>query len=182
MSSIQNTINTIKAFIQALEDSTTNSLVTISHPHHEIHSGDMFADSGQETLGSGSSTELLFITPDTDKYAHMLVRARSTGEANYTLYEDTTVSANGVACSIFNRDRNSLNTPTMQCFDGPTITDDGTLLHEEHFGAGQLTSGESRDESEIVLKRNTKYLVRLTSEAAGNDVSRIVEWYEHTNI
>lgn len=182
MSSIQNTINTLNTLMQALRDSITYSLVSISHPHHEIHSGDMFTDSGQDTLASAATKEILFITPDTTKLAHLLINIRATGEANYELFIDTTVSANGVACNITNRNHNSINTPTVQCFTGPTITDDGAKFHEEHFGSGQITGGDTRDESEWVLKRNTIYLLRITSESSGNDVSRILEWYEHTNV
>jgi hypothetical protein len=39
----------------------------------------------------------------------------------------------------------------------------------------------SRD-NEIILKQNTKYLLRITSSTAANLTNLQIEFYEHTNI
>ena len=37
------------------------------------------------------------------------------------------------------------------------------------------------DDGEFVLKQNTKYLIRITSNSDANKVTTALEWYEHTD-
>ena len=67
---------------------------------------------------------------------------------------------------------------------GNTVTTDGTLLSGQSFGVAgnqnKSKSGGAKREQEIILKQNTKYIFRVTSNGAGNIVSYRAEWYEHT--
>ena len=71
----------------------------------------------------------------------------------------------------------------MQGFHTPTVTSVGQKLEEYWFGTGDKNpvGGLARGDSEIILKQNTKYLVRLTAE--DNDMKGACggDWYEHTN-
>jgi len=163
-------------------DDSTNSIQTVSYAHHEIHGGSAYVVSMIfNSVGSGSSADVLIVTPDTTKYTHMVYSAVGTGEFEALMYEDTTTSADGTAITPTNRNRNSANTPGAVATHTPTITGVGTLLLSSRLGSGKNSGGESRDISEFILKRNTKYLFRITSRAAGNELTHILDWYEHTD-
>ncbi|MFA5584609.1 MAG: hypothetical protein WDA09_10385 [Bacteriovoracaceae bacterium] len=103
---------------------------------------------------------------------------RSTGEANIEIYEDPTITDNGTEQTPVNRNRKSTNTAGLDVFLTPTASDNGNLLMQEHFGAGQFGGGEVRGANEFVLKDTKKYLIVVTSEAASNDVTVVLDWYE----
>lgn len=166
-------------------DSATNAVNTVDYAHHEIHSGSHYKAGRQDTtLATSDTIELLFTTSDTTKWAHWVLTSQSTGECVVELYEDTVTSADGTAITPTNRNRNSANTATVVVTHTPTITSDGTKLVEKWLGSTGFkedTGGETRGNSELVLKQNTKYLLRLT--AVGDGIKGAVggDWYEHTN-
>lgn len=162
-------------------DSVTNALETIDYAHHEIHAGNSFSYCENNTLGVSGVRNILFVTPDTTKWCHFLWNARATAETSVALYETTTTSNNGTGVTAYNHNRNSATNTGATLTHTPTITGDGTLLCVQHFGVGQRGGGETRAVHEWVLKQNTKYLIRVTSEAADNDVTLMLDWYEHTN-
>ena len=141
----------------------------------------MFSVFGQAELASAATYEILFVTPNTTKWPHMHFQIRSTGEAHYDLYKDATTTNVGTPCASHNRNHNSAATPSCLCYHSPILSDDGTLKMAEHFGSGKIVGGQSRDTHEIILAQNSTYLLRITSEAAANDISWILNWYEHTN-
>jgi hypothetical protein len=145
------------------------------------------------TLNNGNTLILSFLTPDTTRWAHMIVMGRGSGEANIQVIEAANVTDNtGAAHPVYNRNRNSANVTTLidtstnpdtagQITLGATVGAGGTVIYEEHFGAGNTRSGETRGISEIIMKQNTQYAVVFTSEANSNDSEIILDWYEHVN-
>jgi len=162
-------------------DNATNAVMTIDYSHHEIHSGSHFFHFENNLLGSGAVRDLLIITPDTARWAHFTHYHRSTGEANFALYENTVTSADGTALIGQNRNRNVVDASIVAISHTPTITDVGDLICVGHFGSGNNKGAEARSEAEIVLKQNTKYLLRINSEVNSNDITTNLDWYEHTN-
>ena len=145
--------------------------------HYEIHNGNHYVNSGQVTMAAEASQDILITVP-AGKYVHFLFSVRSTAEARLDFYETPTVSANGTPLTVINRNRRTENTNETTLHSSPTVTETGTLLLVNHFGAGQRGGGEGRDDNEWILE-NTTYLLRLTSEAANNDVSWTIDWYEN---
>jgi hypothetical protein len=183
---------TNQAILDAVDGATT-AFRTVTYAHHEIHSGSSFAVGHNGTINADATIEITFKTPDTTKWAHMVVSSRSSGEANICIYEEATVTAgSGTEKTIYNRNRNSATTSTLinnadPAVAGlitvdPTVTDDGTCIYEEHFGSGQTRGGAVRGTDEFVLKQNAQYVIRVTSEAAANDCDICLNWYEHTDV
>ena len=160
-------------------DKLSQGLIVIDFDHHKDHDGKAFVVTGQATLDSAGVLNLLVVTPAGPEFMHLLHQFRSTGEANLAHYEATAVSANGTGLAEINRNRNSANVSGAAVYQGPTVTDAGTLLMVAHFGSGQNEGGDTRGDNEWVLKPSTNYLLRVTSEANGNDVSWYLNWYEH---
>ena len=107
--------------------------------------------------------------------------------ADFTIQEGVNVSG-GVAYIPRNRNRNSekvseVTTPVINCTYGgvPTITLEDIALGSNKTGGGSSDGG--RNNSEWVLKPNTKYLFRLLgANVIDNGVASIVlDWYEHAD-
>ena len=158
-------------------DSLIDARVTIDSGHNKIHAGKHFVVSGQATLASAAVQDILFTVP-AGKYSHVLFTIRSTGEANSYLSENPTVSENGTLQPAINRNRVSANTSDISVHRSPTVSTPGTTLISYHFGSGQTSGGDARANNEWIFNEGL-YLLRITSEAANNDVSWIVDWYEN---
>lgn len=165
---------------QHLIDDVTKSLIAIDHVHHEIHDGDHYFAGLVATKGIAESLDLLIVTPNSAARAHFASSIRVTNIASAYLYEGVTASAAGTAMTEFNSNRNSSSTAGVVVTHTPTITDTGTLLMSVGLSDFQNSAAESHDDDELVLKANTKYLVRVTSGANGNVITVKINWYEHT--
>ena len=106
-----------------------------------------------------------------------------------TFYENPTDVSGGTAMTEYNRDRNSPNTAGLAITHTPTVNNLGTtVIFQEKFGlaagGGQAATkfgGDSRSETEFILKQNEQYVLRCSSLTDGNIISAVFEWYEHTN-
>lgn len=163
-------------------DNVTGAIITIDYEHHEVHAGNHYgAGFHVESLASGNSADVLIVTPNTTKWAHMVFFADVTAEAVVYVYEGATVSAAGTAITPKNRNRNSTNTSGLTITHTPTVTGTGSAIASRHIGSGNQVGGDSRGEYEFILKQNTTYLFRCTSEAAANEIQMRCSWYEHTS-
>lgn len=169
--------NSVPLFI----DPSTEAMPTVEYAHHEIHEGDHYFVKGWMDLTNAQVFDFLATTPDTLKWAHMLVAFSSESEAHVTIYEGTTTSADGTAVTAVNRNRNSTNTAGLVVTHTPTITDVGTQIVSYKMGSMQKSGGEARGNNELILKQNTKYLIRITNDTALNNwFDYLADWYEHT--
>jgi hypothetical protein len=163
-------------------DASTASLMIIDYAHHEIHSGSHYFVSGTvDVVGAATNQDILVVTPNSTKWAHMLWTLEAEDEFVFYLYEDTTTSADGSAATEINNNRNSANTADVVVTTGPTVTGVGTLIDSATIGAAKTIGSDSRDK-ELILKSNTKYLFRFTKTNAGTHwLNYKLSWYEHTN-
>lgn len=186
-------------------DLSTGALNTIPYEHHEIHSGSSFhAEYSLTTANSDDDvTGLLFKTPNTTKYIHMIITVSCSGAAEAILNEAPTLadSGDGTDLAVYNRNRNSTKTSTLQSLeDTPTVgsitryneaeytaigISAGTELEHLFLAAGtgpKPLGGTSRGSQEWVLKANTVYAVYLQNTGASANTHYIgLDWYEHTD-
>lgn len=163
-------------------DASTNTMQTIDYEHHEIHAGDSYTASYKADIGNGANLDLLIVTPDTAKYAHLTYELDVEAETDVMIYEGAIATA-GAAVVAYNRNRNSANAAGLVVTSTPTaITAGTTVIRSYHFGAGKSFGGGARAVREFVLKRNTKYLFRLTNATTSNNYMAVkLDWYEHTD-
>ena len=171
----------------AKQDAATGALTIIDYEHHEIHGGSAYFFTRAATVGDGSSDEILIITPSGVKHAHMVLVVTGTGETDFLLYENTT-RAGGTTITPQNRNRNYANESILTVTHTPTGGAVGSLIAESFFGVDsgggtnrQLSGGGSDSRSEIILKADTKYLLKVDSGTADNRITVIGDWYEHTD-
>jgi len=177
--------NTSDITIQPLQlDKNTRALMTMDYAHHEIHSGSHYFFHASHQIESTGTIVYLITTPDTAKYSHFIYEVDGSAILQVDLYEGADRTGT-TAQTIFNSDRNSANTSGMVIHLAISSgTTDGTLIktHKGGSATGNSRSGPtSRSDSELILKRNTKYLVRLTSGTNANLCNVKFEWYEHEN-
>ena len=166
-------------------DASTHTLQTIDYAHHEVHSGSHYFYQDSVELGSGGVQNYLITVPDSTSWPHMTFTMDGLAITQFDLYEDTDKSGSVDASSkIFNNNRNSSNVAGVTIAKGLTGgTTDGTLIKTYKDGSssgGSKTSSSTR-EGEVILKQNTKYILRVTSGTAANLTNVKLEWYEHTN-
>ena len=163
-------------------DENTRVIVTIEYEHYQIHAGNTFTVLEVTDLGNGAVRDILVVSPDTTRWAHLVWEIEHELEALIQFYMDTTYSDNGTAISSFNRNGNSSTIATTLVYHTPTITDVGTLIGAIQQGSGKKAGGSDRLANEFILKKNTSYLVRITNSTANNNLIFMkLNWYEHVN-
>lgn len=171
--------------LKPIIDFATNSLVNIDFEHYMVHYGKVYYIDRVATIDTDATNIILIVTRDTPIYAHLGIILISTKGCLLEFYEDTVTSNDGTALTIFNRNRNSSNTSIMGAFHTPSVTTNGTLLQSKHVGSAGVAEksepGETRNLSEWILKRNSKYLLKVTSHEDANETIIGASWYEHQN-
>lgn len=163
-------------------DASTESQMTIDYAHHEIHDGTNFiVESWADVTGAAATYDLGITTPDTTKWAHLLMNFMAEAGFTITVYEGATFTG-GTPVTAFNSNRNSATAATVAFVLAPTVTVLGTQITSWKIGSGTATGGVGGTRAERILKQNTKYLVRFTKLAAGTDyINYLFDWYEHAN-
>lgn len=167
--------------LELVKNGNGDAITTIDFAHHEIHEGDAFTASYKVDVANGANLDLLFVTPNTDKRIHFTYVIEVELETDGLLYENVTATV-GTAVAAYNRDRNSLTAATLVVTHTPSaITAGTTIIRSGHYGSGKTIGGNDRTVNEIILKKNTKYLLRLTNVIANatNYMSVRLNWYEH---
>ena len=155
-------------------------LHTIDQAHHEIHEGCYwFADDISVSLASGDIKYWLLVTPNETNYFHSFPYVVGTGEFEVQTYEGVTVATNGTELPLYNRNRNITSSTTFKFYKDPTTPNitGCPILRNIRTGSGKGAIGDSRSENELILKPNTKYLIKVTSRAAGTFVTTHMNGY-----
>ena len=162
-------------------DEATRAITIIEYEHHQIHGGDSYTACKISTHGLGASPNILFVTNDTTKWAHLIFQVISDAVLQVDFYELPDYSGGG-ALTSYNRDRNSNN------LAGLVITSDavddgggkGTLIWTFKAGANKTVTASESARFEFILKQNTKYLLEAVG-ANGDLITVLLDWYEYTN-
>jgi hypothetical protein len=166
-------------------DRATNTIQTIDYSHHEIHAGSHFFVTDYQTIGSASSVDWLITTPNTTLWPHLTFEVQGSAITTVVLYEGADRTGS-VALTEQNNDRNSGTAATTTVDRGTAGgTTDGTAIWQSSGGSatgGFRGGADNRQETEIILKQATKYILRVTSGTNGNICAVKLRWYEHVNL
>lgn len=175
--------NNLRVSLDQTEE-TTNSIQTIDYSHAELHEWNRFYSRGTEQLSSGATKNLLIVTPNTARWAHMTFEASGeNGEIEVWVYEWVTTSNDWTRDNERNRNRNFPDNNTTFVYVWAVITNNGVLLSQQTAGSGKNTGWSNRDNQEVLLKQNTKYLFYIKNNTVSNNkINRTLDWYEHTNL
>ncbi len=168
------------------KDSISGAAIGIESSHHEIHEGNNYVVQEGIQLNN-SSKEYLITTPDTAKWAHMVIAIEG-GQDTLARFVEGTGKTGGTAMTEVNRNRNSVNTADVTVTHSPTGTEGSvTTLFTCQFGIPAVGGGRGGSggtlpgRNEFILKRNTKYSLTITALSANaNNICVVMDWYEHT--
>jgi hypothetical protein len=167
-------------------DKTTNAIININHTHHNIHEGAHYYVKSYDALDTSDVVNFCILTPNTTKWAHLLFSIQSTGETLVEIYEGTSFSADGSLITAVNNNRNSSNTSGLIIRKDPVTIVTGTKISESLFGLStspvRNIGGDVRRDDELILKQNTTYIIKITSNSDGNNVDYRANWYEHISV
>ena len=177
-------IDEINTILQNAKDPLNSAISTMDIEHYEIHEGDHFLCSCVQAV-AGSAT-IDYVLSIGSKPAHLVfsIIGNEAGISGITC-ENITSNNDGTLVTPINNNRLSSNTSTLTNRVNPTninITG-ATLLRSFRSGTGgtpsQRKSGSVERSREVILKPNTKYLIRTTNlSTSTNNISFDFSWYE----
>ena len=168
-------------------DTTTGAINIIDYAHHEIHGGRGFFAIYSALAADEAVIEVRIQTPNSTRWAHMEIHMEAALAATASLWANTTkthVSDN--ALTLLNKNFNSTNVSGLTVCHTPAGSQAGTADLMQYIGSATTSGkgdsgGSTSSRGEFILQQNTAYLLKLTSRAAANALSIILDWYEHTN-
>lgn len=184
-------LDTKKAVESALNDSTSlgieinspldecGGVHVIDHAHHEIHEGCYwFADDQSASLSANAVKYWMVVTPDENNFLHSLPQIVGTGEFEVQVWEGATTTGNGTEIPLLNRNRALGGTTTFKFYKDPTgfSSTNAIKVRDIRVGSGKAI-GETRAESELVLKKNTKYVIVTTARVNSCVISLHINGY-----
>lgn len=169
-------------YLEKSFDYVVNKLVAVDSVHYEVHEGKMYTAEYSASIANGNSVELL-ITVGEDE-AHTSFGIAAGGQVTIYLFEGTAKTA-GTAITARNLNRTKSDAHTkVTVTHTPAGAGDGTAIINGRLlpgGASQTTriGGSARANSEMILRPNTKYLLRVTNTSgSGIDINPTLEYYE----
>lgn len=165
-------------------DPLVHALTVIQEQHRLIHDGMMFHATGQAAdVATPAGTYEILLDIPAGVYPHIqkVLWHIQGAPAELKVFEGTTTSASGGAVTEHNTNRNSANAAGMIVTTEPTVTGDGTLIHERYIPTSGKDVGQVAGTlfEEWIFKPSTKYLIRLTNNSgAVCDLSWEIQWYE----
>lgn len=175
-------MNEIVSYHNLVYDRVSGELIAINNEHHEMHAGKHFFNSNTIDIdGTGTVIWFMFITPDTTTRIHAKALFDAEAEFKIEIKEGGTVSDNGSSVITFNNDRDSDNEPELKAYSSATVTGSGTTIWTKTVGSGKDSTGVCPGLSyEIIAKRNTIYLFKITKAATSSHyINYDFFWYEH---
>lgn len=97
------------------------------------------------------------------------------------VYEGIATDADGTGLTPRNNDRNSAKASALAFFKDPTNPSGGTIVFNDIVGANNPKArfgGTTRNGAAILLRRNTKYGVKVTPLNDNTQVTLVSEFYE----
>jgi hypothetical protein len=175
-------------------DKISNLPVFIDYDHHQLHEGETFHWDvvGTAGLAAGSSKDILFTVPNITIPAnntavglcpHFRFEVIADSYSQGFLYEAPTVTGAGTSRTPTRMERNGSYTPKMTIQEDPTISVVGTQIYQMLLVSGTNKAGSTATSAvEFVLKNNTSYLFRFTSQTNGCKYLLRFHWYEDLGV
>ena len=127
-------------------------------------------------MSVADETKYMRIVTPADKDIHFVSSRSSNNKLMSELFISPTTTADGTdrTSNIFNVNENSSNTTSLEIYEDPTVSNDGTLRDIAITDA----SSEARSARELLLKRSTVYLMKVTATSNSTSVGVRLTWYE----
>lgn len=155
-----NTVMDISQRIVDSSDAIAKKFVTLDHVHNAIHRGQLFRAWRRNDVAAGGNAYVRIVTGTRPVHFQERDFVASAGEWIIRLIENPTVSG-GTVIPIYNSNRISANTPTMQLFHSPDTPTGGTTIDEIYIPAttaGTPSAMQKKDIYEWILAPSSVYV------------------------
>ena len=160
--------------------------------HHKIHEGFHFNVHLVSLNIQVANPKYIFIQnpppqppPISTVFGHIIYSVSSDLGVTTELFEDATISSDGIHIPIINNNRTIPVIPLGPIFEDPTVISEGTSLFIDRIGTtttGGIGGPRNRDEDEIIAKIGSKYLIKITPLINGANTTTKVSFYSSRNI
>jgi len=166
----------------SLKDTHAQSLRVIEADHSRIHEEVHYVVPDVQNVAT-TTMKWMITTPDSDIQMHMLFEIECTGEMLVLITQGADRTGT-TALSKMNRYLSSTRVSSASIHRGTSggTTDGADVLYNKRVGAtGPRSPGNIGRGNEFILKRNTKYVVSITT-FADVYVSLNLDWYEYEDV
>lgn len=174
---------------QLVIDAATSALRIITDRHSAIHLGYHFEILDVFDLSNGEVRDFRVTQPDTTRWGHATFGIGCESQTEVLIYEGAAITTTGAPGRIVNNNRNSTIDPlvgidfidnsSVANADADTDISGAAIIGNYMVGTGK-DGGVIKRESELVLKQNTIYNVRVIA-VTGGYINYGFQWYELDN-
>lgn len=166
----------------------TGGRSVIDTDHKAIHDSIRFKVFKKFTLNSNATAYISLKTP-ADRFIHYRKEKVSTSadKVDIELFENAVIAdGTGTVFIPVNHDRITPKFSMVTVKIDPTVTNEGTKIDESFIGGGTgtgsaRTGSETAQDEEIVLNKNTTYLVKITNGSSTQNIVQVKpSWYEES--
>jgi len=173
-------LNTDRTKVQEISVNSSGEILTsaggVADAAQAIADGGVFYGSDIiRSVADNADQEWLVVTGSVD--AVVAFGVKSIGDYELSVFEDTTVTANGTVKTNFNAKRSDTTTTIETLiYESPTVTADGNQITESlNHGGEKNDVTATNDTGGLILKANSNYLIRYTN-TSGNSVHIAISW------
>lgn len=144
----------------------------LDQAHSKVHDGVFYSHAARQAdMAAAATWDMVFVTGGTA--THMAFELAAGASFQYDFYEGASITAgSGVTATALNMNRLSANTASTYFVNSATVGTVGSILKpgfmpggDDKTAVGSSDSGFARA-PEMILKKNEKYLIRMTNMAA----------------
>lgn len=168
-------------------DDKSGGLITTNSSYIPLLTGDQyFYDVKDDDVDIGAPKFYMIIPPNNGTRIYIQMAVTGNNAVEVDLYEDATYHTNGNNDSgnIFNSDRNSAKTSTVEVFQDTNVNNEGTLLRAGLLGSDvRLTAsaGSGARTDQLVLKQNSNYILKISALVDNTTIGINFVYYEELN-
>jgi hypothetical protein len=142
------------------------------------------AEINSSITGNGTVKYFEFITPD--DFLHHIIGCEAVSDATadlvIELIEAPTITDGTIQVAPINMDRRKSKQAKTIFYSNPTAVSGGTVIKTSFLGGGKTMADSAYATTEILLKKATKYVIKVTSLGTGTTNFYIKNiFYESSN-
>ena len=174
--------NIINPIDEEVQRNASENVRVIETEHQMVHAGKHYFCNTEAMGMLGGNIYWLIEAPQED-YVHLTYKCSVSNYCVLRVYENPAIADIGHNLTENNNDRNSGNTPGMQCYEFPAPTWVGQRIKTHILGTktgqpkGSVGGLSSRDR-ELILEPGEYYLFHLEINESDTDAVIEWEWYE----
>ena len=177
---------TIDQFLDAFADINFYGLKAVQFFNAAVNEGKAFIytySSAKNGLDVASPMTVFLQTPNSDELSYMDIVVSLASGGLFELFEDNGNTSDfnvsgGTDAVVRNRNRNFPDNSSLIVKTSPTITTLTNNVRLIDFRLGSRRVGGNIGATDGVLKANTKYVIRLSTNNDNNEGTIALNWYE----